>query len=94
MFGRGRALEVILANVAKPTLNEDLTSFLSGACSCQVKEQNPGFDLLLSVNWDGELHGEGGLLPRRPNQLVKAIEPRERFRSHRVTNASAGKVLI
>jgi hypothetical protein len=63
VFGRGRALEVIPADVLDERLVEDLTAFLCGACSCQVKEQNPGFDLLLSANWDRELFGEGGMLP-------------------------------
>ncbi|MFT5104551.1 MAG: hypothetical protein ACI9UA_000166, partial [Pseudoalteromonas tetraodonis] len=26
--------------------------FLTGACSCQVKAQNPGWDLLLSADWE------------------------------------------
>lgn len=59
VFGRGRALEVIPAEDLNNRLMEDLTGFLSGACSCQVKEQNPGFDLLLSVDWNRELFGEG-----------------------------------
>jgi len=59
VFGRGRALEVIPASDLSAHLMEDLTMFLSGACSCQVKEQNPGFDLLLSVDWETELFGEG-----------------------------------
>lgn len=59
VFGRGRALEVIPASDLSERLMEDLTLFLSGACSCQVKEQNPGFDLLLSVDWNRELFGEG-----------------------------------
>lgn len=59
VFGRGRALEVIPASQMSERLMEDLTGFLSGACSCQVKEQNPGFDLLLSVDWNTELFGEG-----------------------------------
>lgn len=63
VFGRGRALEVIPAMIVNPSLIEDITIFLSGACSCQVKEQNPGFDLLLSVNWDNELYGPDGLRP-------------------------------
>lgn len=63
VFGRGRALEVIPASQFSPSLTEDLTLFLCGACSCQVKEQNPGFDLLLSVDWDTALFGEGGLRP-------------------------------
>lgn len=59
VFGRGRALEVIPASDLSARLMEDLCLFLCGACSCQVKEQNPGFDLLLSVDWDTELFGEG-----------------------------------
>ncbi|NBU42089.1 MAG: hypothetical protein EBS51_15080 [Planctomycetia bacterium] len=30
---------------------EDAHTFITGACSCVVKEQNPGFDLLLDVDW-------------------------------------------
>ena len=63
VFGRGRALEVIPASDINPALMEDLTLFMSGACSCQVKERNPGFDLLLSTKWDIELFGENGLRP-------------------------------
>jgi hypothetical protein len=59
VFGRGRALEVIPGSEMTPRLMEDLTAFLSGPCSCQVKDQNPGFDLLLSVDWNSELFGEG-----------------------------------
>ena len=59
VFGRGRALEVIPASVLTSPLIKDLTVFLSGACSCQVKEQNPGFDLLMSVDWNTKLFGEG-----------------------------------
>ena len=63
VFGRGRALEVIPASDMSPALMEDLTLFLGGACSCQVKEKNPGFDLILSTDWNRELFGENGLLP-------------------------------
>ena len=58
IFGRGRALEVIPAAQLNADLVHDLTEFLCGACSCQVKEQNPGFDLLLSTNWNAALFGE------------------------------------
>jgi hypothetical protein len=57
VFGRGRALEVIPAGDLSARLIEELTLFLSGACSCQVKEQNPGFDLVIDADWDGELFG-------------------------------------
>ena len=58
VFGRGRALEVIPASQINLQLVEDLTLFLCGACSCQVKEMNPGFDLLMSTDWKTELFGE------------------------------------
>lgn len=63
VFGRGRALEVIPADQMTSALVRDLTQFLCAACSCQVKEQNPGFDLLLNVDWDTELFGEDGDQP-------------------------------
>ncbi len=63
IFGRGRALEVIPASQLTPALLQDLTGFLCAACSCQVKEQNPGFDLLLDTNWDRELFGDEGERP-------------------------------
>jgi hypothetical protein len=58
VFGRGRALEVIPAEQLDAGLIEDLTLFLCGACSCQVKERNPGFDLLITASWERELFGE------------------------------------
>jgi len=63
VFGRGRALEVIPARDLDRHLIEDVTRFLSGACSCQVKEQNPGFDLLITADWDTQLFGEDGQRP-------------------------------
>lgn len=58
VFGRGRALEVIPADQLNADLVYELTEFLCGACSCQVKEQNPGFDLLLTTDWNLALFGE------------------------------------
>ena len=70
VFGRGRALEVIPARDLDDHLIEDVTMFLSGACSCQVKEQNPGFDLLMTEDWDTQLFGEDGLVPRPAKSLT------------------------
>jgi hypothetical protein len=58
VFGRCRALDVIPYAEADAVLMEDLANFLCGACSCQVKQANPGFDLLASVNWDQRLFGD------------------------------------
>jgi hypothetical protein len=77
VFGRGRALEVIPANRVDEKLIEELTMFLCGACSCQVKESNPGFDLLITAAWDRELFGEGGLIPPPPKKIGdRGKEPR------------------
>jgi hypothetical protein len=50
----GRAL--LLAPLFGKNLNEahidNWTQFAVGACSCQVKELNPGYDLLVSADWD------------------------------------------
>jgi len=58
VFGRGRALAVLTADDIDADTVSDLTTFLTGACSCQVKRLNPGFDLLLSVDWKQQLFGD------------------------------------
>ena len=63
VFGRGRALEVIPAPQLNADLIHDLTEYLCGACSCQIKEQNPGFDLLLSTDWNKALFGDDSAGP-------------------------------
>jgi hypothetical protein len=55
VFGRCRALEVIPHAEVDEPLVEEIASFLCAACSCRVKEANPGFDLLVSVNWNDQL---------------------------------------
>jgi hypothetical protein len=57
IFGRCRALDVIPYAEADEQLVEELATFLCEACSCRVKQANPGFDLLTSVNWDERLFG-------------------------------------
>lgn len=63
VFGRGRALEVIPASRLDAGMIGDLTAFLCGACSCQVKERNPGFDLLITMPWQEKLFGAGPYPP-------------------------------
>ncbi len=55
VFGRGRAVEVFTAQEITPELLTDVSQFLCGACSCQVKQLNPGFDLLFSTSWEEAL---------------------------------------
>ncbi len=58
VFGRGRALGVFPYAEADEPLIEDVGSFLCAACSCRVKQANPGFDLLVAVNWNQRLFDE------------------------------------
>ena len=56
VFGRGRVLGAWGAEKLSNEFVEEATLFLLGACSCEVKNQNPGWDLLMRVDWDAELH--------------------------------------
>lgn len=51
IFGQGRALDAVHGDSLNPENIESLCSFIIGECSCTVKEQNPGFDLLMSEDW-------------------------------------------
>jgi len=57
IFGRGRALYAYIGKGINSDTVSEACSFLTGACSCQIKEQNPGTDLLLSVDWDNVVSG-------------------------------------
>ena len=52
IFGRGRALAQFKGSTLSKGLLEETARFLCGACSCQVKAQNPGFDMLMTVRWE------------------------------------------
>ena len=68
VIGRGRALYAL---VGKGIFSETIgmaSRFVVGPCSCQVKDQNPGFDLLLAVDWEEKLGGAAVNEPTRPAQ--------------------------
>lgn len=52
VFGRGRALFAYMdAGITKENIFE-AGEYLSGPCSCEIKAQNPGFDLLMAIEWN------------------------------------------
>jgi hypothetical protein len=51
IFGRSRVLLPLVGAGISPDNIRESSAFLVGACSCQVKEQNPGFDLLVTADW-------------------------------------------
>lgn len=52
VFGRGRVYFPLIGDAISALDVEDMARFLCGACQCTVKQQNPGLDLLTSVDWD------------------------------------------
>lgn len=55
VFGRGRMMPGIdAAQFTVPAIG-GAAAYLCGACSCQVKEQNPGLDLLINTDWSRHL---------------------------------------
>ncbi len=59
VFGRGRVLGAWPLKMLDDTTLEDACMFLVGRCSCRVKGQNPGWDLLLNVKWEKALTQAG-----------------------------------
>jgi len=57
VFGRGRLLYAIVGGGINREVLAETCSFLTGSCSCQVKAQNPGVDLLLRADWERALGG-------------------------------------
>lgn len=52
VFGRGRALYALVGEGLAPDLVDEACRFLTGACQCTVKAENPGVDLMMQVEWD------------------------------------------
>ena len=52
VFGRGRSLGCLFGEFITEKNIRNAAAFLSGACSCEVKDLNPGVDLLVAAPWD------------------------------------------
>jgi len=55
VFGRGRMMPGIPVSQFSRSAIGSAAGYLCGACSCQVKEQNPGLDLLINTDWSKHL---------------------------------------
>lgn len=52
VFGRGRVLCGLAGEaISEPRIKEAIV-FLLGDCSCEIKEQNPGMDLVTDTDWN------------------------------------------
>jgi hypothetical protein len=56
IFGRGRTAGPVSATGLTIDRIFGACEYLCGACSCQVKQGNPGYDLLFKTSWDAHLN--------------------------------------
>jgi hypothetical protein len=76
IFGRGRALYALVGGGIEPAVIAKACAFLVGGCSCIVKLENPGTDLLISRDWEDP--GEQAAfvaLPDAPTSALKNGDP-------------------
>ncbi len=69
IFGRGRVVPPAIGQEIQPEAIRDMAEFLTGPCSCEVKEMNPGYDLLLAADWNSVPRYQG-TVPAPPPPLV------------------------
>jgi hypothetical protein len=98
VYGRGRALYALVgAGINEPNIRE-ACAFLVGGCSCLVKDQNPGTDLLMAVDWDAELQGapvkEVEVAPLPSPEIIAAAEAQEAAVEEVAQTGVGGSVLI
>jgi hypothetical protein len=74
VFGRGRSLWPLAGAGLIPQSINDAGVFLTGACSCEAKEFNPGFDLLFATDWEAGLSGDAPI-PFPPLPVLKPRPP-------------------
>jgi len=51
-YGRGRVMPPLVGKGVTADNLADCIAFIGGACSCQVKDENPGADLLIRWDWE------------------------------------------
>lgn len=55
LFGRGRLLYALVGEGISPKNIRESAQFVIGPCTCLIKDQYPGMDLLLPINWTTSL---------------------------------------
>ena len=66
MFGQGRILYALVGNGISSKNIEKACSSIIGWCSCTIKDDNPGVDLLFGANW-ADIIGDSSWI--QPEQL-------------------------
>lgn len=84
VLGRGRVLYALVGKGISELTIGVASRFIIGPCSCQVKNQNPGFDLLMANDWDkqiGKLKLSDPLPETTPEPVLLTIPPGRKARS-------------
>ncbi len=87
VFGRGRVIPPAVGAEIRAEAIREVAEFLTGPCSCQVKELNPGYDLLLVGNWSA-LSGYSEVMLPEPPPLVSMSQ----FAATAASNATAATI--
>lgn len=70
VFGKGRVLGAWPLALLDDATLEEASMFLVGRCGCRIKNENPGWDLLLNVDWEKVL--VSGAAPREAGPVAPA----------------------
>jgi len=73
IFGQGRVLFALVGKGINKSNLEEYTAFLCGACSCQVKEQNPGVDMLFAADWFAPFRGAQAVTAPLPDVIGEPV---------------------
>lgn len=97
IFGRGRTYFALVGKgINEDTILENC-GFVCGACSCQVKQANPGIDTLMAYDWSAKITGSAMREPELPELTgFGPFEAQETINTSRTetsgSNASATNV--
>jgi hypothetical protein len=100
--GAARAFPPLIGDQISPDHINMVCSFLTGECSCEIKGQNPGFDLLIAADWSGSgetcvytetaLPELSGVLPEKPASTN--LSAPEKMTESQAENSATAKVPI
>ncbi len=57
VFGRGRVINPLIGRGINVQMVAQSCRYVVDSCSCDVKSENPGCDLLMAVNWEDGIQG-------------------------------------
>jgi hypothetical protein len=77
VFARGRVLGAWNSADLDDAGVDEISLFLLGACSCRVKTLNPGWDLLMNIDWDAKLMEAGFAKDREKPETAPATNTPE-----------------